>query len=200
VSFATDLVTALNLPNLLSLVRLVLIPFFVVALAQGDFPAALGIFAAAAVTDALDGLIARRWNLQTPVGAFLDPLADKLLMTTAFVTLALRLPNQREPIPLLLTILVISRDVIIVLVSLAIHLTHGIRKFNPSWWGKVNTVLQMATVSLVLLVNAGILFVPWIGTLYLITLGSAVVSGIHYLFRTERWLKRESPPAAASKR
>lgn len=193
-SFTTDLVTALNLPNALSLIRLVLIPFFVVALAQGDFVLAFWIFAAAGVTDGLDGLIARRWHLQTPLGAFLDPLADKLLMTTAFITLALRLPNQREAIPLILTILVISRDVIIVLISLAIHLTHGIRKFTPSVWGKINTILQMGAITLVLLANAYALPVPWIQTLYLVILGSAVVSGIHYLYRTDRWLKREAPP------
>jgi cardiolipin synthase len=196
VSVTADLVTALNLPNALSLVRLALIPFFVGALAQGDFPLAFWIFVVAGVTDALDGLIARWWKLQTPLGAFLDPLADKLLMTAAFITLALHLPNQREPIPLILSILVISRDVIIVLVSLAIHLTHGIRKFTPSAWGKINTVLQMGTITLVLLANAYALPVPWIETLYLATLASAVVSGIHYLYRTERWLKQESPPKA----
>jgi len=196
VSFTTDLVTALNLPNALSLIRLALIPLFVVALAQGDFVPAFWIFVAAGITDALDGLIARRWNLQTPLGALLDPLADKLLMTTAFIVLALRLPNQREAIPLILSILIISRDVIIVVVSLAIHLTHGIRKFTPSMWGKINTLLQMATLTLVLLANAYALAVPWIETLYLVTLASAVVSGIHYLIRTERWLQRESPPKA----
>lgn len=195
-SVTADLVTALNLPNALSLVRLALIPFFVVALIQGDFALAFWVFAAAGITDGLDGLIARRWNLQTPLGAFLDPLADKLLMTTAFITLALHLPNQREPIPLILSVLVISRDVIIVVVSLAIHLTHGIRKFTPSVWGKINTVLQMGTITLVLLANAYALPMPWIETLYLATLGSAVVSGAHYLYRTERWLKQESPPKA----
>lgn len=193
-SVAADLITALNLPNALSLVRLALIPFFVVALLQGDFTLAFWIFAAAGITDGLDGLIARRWNLQTPLGAFLDPLADKLLMTTAFITLALHLPNQREPIPMILSVLVISRDAIIVVVSLAIHLTHGIRKFTPSVWGKINTVLQMGTITLVLLANACALPVPWIETLYLVTLGSAVISGIHYLYRTERWLKQEFPP------
>jgi len=195
VSLARKVVTSLNLPNFLSLVRLALIPFFVAALAQGDFRSAFWIFVGAGITDYLDGLIARRWALQTPLGAFLDPLADKLLMTAAFITLALHLPNQREPIPILLSILVISRDVIIVLVSLVIHLTHGIRRFTPSVWGKINTVLQMATILLVLLANAHGLVIPRIETLYLLTLASAVVSGIHYIVRTGHWLEREAPPA-----
>jgi cardiolipin synthase len=196
VSPVRNLVAALNLPNLLSLVRLVLIPFFVMALAQGDFLIAFWIFAAAGITDALDGLIARRWNMQTPLGAFLDPLADKLLTTTAFITLALHLPNQRQAIPLILSILVISRDIIIVLVALVIHLAHGIRKFHPSAWGKINTFLQMATLCLVLLDNARVLQVQWIETLYLVTLASVVVSGLHYLYRTERWLQKEPAPKA----
>lgn len=198
-SLARRAVTALNLPNVLSLFRLALIPFFVAALAQGDFRSALWIFLGAGATDYLDGLIARRWSLQTPLGAFLDPLADKLLMTTAFITLALHLPNQREAVPLLLSILVISRDIIIVLVSLVIHLTHGIRRFTPSVWGKINTFLQMTTILLVLLANAYGLAVPRVEAVYLATLGSAVVSGIHYIVRTGRWLEREAPAGVEEK-
>ena len=193
-SVARNLVTALNLPNLLSLVRLVLIPFFVAALAQGDFALAFWIFAVAGTTDALDGFIARWWHMQTPLGAFLDPLADKLLMTSAFITLALHLPNQREAIPLILSILVISRDVILVLVSLALYLTHGIRKFTPTVWGKVNTVLQVTIIFLVLLANARPPSPPGMETLYLVVLASAVVSGLHYLYRMDRWLRKEPAP------
>jgi cardiolipin synthase (CMP-forming) len=195
-SVFSDLVTALNLPNILSLLRLAMVPFFIVALSRGDFMTGLILYAVAGATDALDGMIARWWKLQTPLGRFLDPMADKFLMTASFIVLSLHLPNQAVVFPLWLAILIISRDVIIVVVSLSLHLVYGIRNFPPSWPGKFNTIFQVATIFLVLLANvypsiSGILAYFYGGTLLFTAL-----SGIHYMYRTARWLEKNHQPKA----
>jgi len=196
-SLFSDLVTALNLPNVLSFVRLALVPFFIVALSRGDFLTALILYAAAGITDALDGLIARWWKLQTPLGAFLDPMADKILMTASFITLSMRLPNQSHIFPLWLAILIISRDVLIVLVALSLHLVHDIRKFPPSLWGKVNTIFQVSTILLVLWANLQDFIAPALPYAYGGTFFFTVISGFHYIYRTVHWLKSgpQAPPA-----
>ena len=192
-SVLSDLVTALNLPNILSLLRLAIVPFFIVALSRGDFMTGLILYAVAGVTDALDGLIARRWKLQTPLGSFLDPMADKILMTASFIILSLHLPGQAVVFPLWLAILIISRDVIIVVVSLSLHLVHGIRHFPPSLPGKLNTMLEVATIFLVLWANVyppveHILVYFYGGTLLFTAL-----SGFHYIYRTARWVEKNHP-------
>jgi cardiolipin synthase len=192
-SLFSDLVTALNLPNFLSFIRLTLVPLFIIALSRGDFLTALVLYAVAGITDALDGLIARRWKLQTPLGAFLDPMADKILMTASFISLSLRLPNQTHMLPLWLTILVISRDVLLVLVALSLNLVYGIRKFPPSFWGKGNTVFQVATILLVLWANLQNFVAPALPYAFGGTLCFTVLSGFHYIYRTAQWLKSDHP-------
>ena len=122
----------LTIPNLLSILRMGLIPWFVISVLDGDATRALWIFAIAGVTDALDGFIARFWRQQSALGAYLDPLADKLLLVTAYVMLAI--PNLRIGfvIPAWVTALVITRDVVIVVVALVLHLAVGISRFPPS--------------------------------------------------------------------
>ena len=116
----------LTIPNLLSILRMGLIPWFAISVIDGDATRALWIFAIAGVTDALDGFIARFWRQQSALGAYLDPLADKLLLVTAYVMLAI--PNLRLGlvIPAWVTALVITRDVVIVVVALVMHLAVGI--------------------------------------------------------------------------
>ncbi len=122
----------LTIPNLLSILRMGLIPWFAISVIDGDATRALWIFAIAGVTDALDGFIARFWRQQSALGAYLDPLADKLLLMTAYVMLAI--PNLRIGlvIPAWVTALVITRDVVIVVVALVMHLAVGISRFPPS--------------------------------------------------------------------
>ncbi len=122
----------LTIPNLLSILRMGLIPWFVISILDGDATRALWIFAIAGVTDALDGFIARFWHQQSALGAYLDPLADKLLLVTAYVMLAI--PNLRIGfvIPAWVTALVITRDVVIVVVALVLHLAVGLSRFPPS--------------------------------------------------------------------
>lgn len=185
------LITQLNLPNLLSFIRLCFTPFIIMFLSQGDFKISLILFLFCGITDYMDGLIARKYKLQTPLGAFLDPLADKILMASVFITLTLKLPNQIYSIPVFITILVISRDFLIVFVAFLIYLIFNIKNFQPTIYGKINTVVEIFTVLLVLLSNiyekAGFLIIY----LYIFLLFSVFFSGLHYLFRTLKWLKKD---------
>jgi cardiolipin synthase (CMP-forming) len=194
VSVLSRFITDLNLPNLLSIIRLTLVPFFIVALSRGDFVTALILFAAAGVTDGLDGLIARWWKLQTPMGAFLDPMADKILMTASFITLSLHLPNQTCRLPLWLAIMLISRDILIVIIAYSLNMVHGVERFPPSLWGKWNTIFQVATIVLVLWANLSSGVAPALPFAYGGALSFTALSGFHYLYRTGKWLKQESSP------
>ncbi|WP_233459567.1 CDP-alcohol phosphatidyltransferase family protein [Acidithiobacillus ferrooxidans] len=136
----------MNLPNLLTLLRLFLVPVIFYALARGFFAVALVIFFAAAITDALDGWIARHYHLQTRLGAVLDPVADKLLVVTTVITL-----TWLQRIPLWLTVAVISRDLLIVGGGLLYLLLIGKFSIHPTLLSKWNTALQFVVIVLVLL-------------------------------------------------
>ena len=125
-----------------------LVPIFVIAVLDGDLRGALWIFAAAGVTDALDGFIARFWKQQTVLGAYLDPAADKLLLVSSYVVLAI--PNLHEGyvLPVWVSALVIARDVVIVVVAVILHVASGVSRFPPSLLSKVNTGAQVAAVHL----------------------------------------------------
>jgi cardiolipin synthase len=184
-----------TIPNLLSLLRMGLIPLFVIMVMNGDAPKALLIFVVAGVTDALDGFIARFWKQQSPLGAYLDPMADKLLLTTAYVVLSIPSLNHGTQIPAWVTILVIARDVLIVAVALVLYLAAGVRKFPPSALSKVNTILQVVAVVLVL-VSGVFPDLRWIEltadtTLYLVA-GLTVASGLYYIYLyTYRAIRQE---------
>lgn len=187
---ANKIITQLNLPNLLTFIRLCLVPFLIMFLSQGNFKVALIIFLICGTTDYLDGLIARKFKLQTALGAFLDPLADKILMASTFITLTLKLPNQTFEIPTFITILVISRDFLIVFVGFLIYLIFDIRSFPPTFLGKINTVVQILTILMVILSNIILKIGFLLNYFYILLLISAIVSGFHYLTRTLSWLKK----------
>lgn len=188
----------LTLANQLSFLRLVAVPFFILAVLTARFGVALAIFIAAGVTDLLDGLVARVFRQRTALGAFLDPAADKLLLTAAFVLLT-NYPNLFQNIPMVnripigLTILVISRDFLIVAIALMLNLAYGQSRFHPSLLGKITTGAELVTTGLVLLFNhlerthAIVRFAIWT-TLVLI-----LVSGFHYLWRTVRQVREKGP-------
>jgi cardiolipin synthase (CMP-forming) len=175
-----------TIPNLLSLFRMGLVPLFIIAMVDGDPRKALAFFMAAGITDALDGFIARFWHQQSPLGAYLDPIADKLLLTAAYVVLSIPALNQGVPVPLWLTILVIARDLLIVVMALALYLAVGIHRFPPSTLGKLTTVAQVVTIVLVLVSNA---FPGWgyvdavAETLLYVVAFLTVASGLGYVFR-----------------
>jgi cardiolipin synthase (CMP-forming) len=136
----------MNLPNLLTLTRVLLIPLFVIFIINKYFDWALLTFAVAGITDAMDGLIARLTNQRTELGAYLDPIADKLLLSAAFISLAII-----EMIPSWLVVIVITRDVIILVGMLVMILTSYRPEINPSFLSKTTTTFQIVTILFVLL-------------------------------------------------
>jgi cardiolipin synthase len=129
----------LTLANQLTILRIMLIPAFVLLTVYGYLGAALLVFLIAGVTDALDGLIARVTSQRTSLGAWLDPMADKLLLVTTFVVLTIPQITLTNHVPLWLTVLIISRDVVIVGVVAIVNLAAGPRTFRPSMCGKLTT-------------------------------------------------------------
>jgi cardiolipin synthase (CMP-forming) len=178
----------ITVPNLLTVVRMALIPVFVSLLFYQKFLLALGVFIIAGITDGLDGLLARRFHQQSPLGRILDPIADKMMLVTSFVVLSMRgvyptpLPKHL-PIPFWVTITVISRDVFILVGAAAINMVSGFRAFRPSLPGKVSTVVQILAVAIVILaaqtrVGTGY----YLPTIYLSVFTLTLFSGIHYVF------------------
>jgi cardiolipin synthase (CMP-forming) len=190
-----------TIPNLLTAVRMALIPVFVGALYYQRFGWALTVFVTAGVTDGLDGLFARRFNQYSPLGQILDPIADKLLLVTSFITLslpsivepsALVQPHPRHlPVPFWVTAAVISRDVFIVVGAATINIVTGFRGFRPSWLGKTNTTVQIASVVLILVAASFPPLRGYLPTVYTTVFSFAVVSGVHYVFWTSKLLNED---------
>jgi cardiolipin synthase len=191
----------LTLANQLTFLRLVAVPFFILSILEARFGLALGIFIAAGVTDLFDGLVARVFQQRTALGAFLDPAADKLLVTSAFVLLT-KYPNLFQAIPMTnripigLTILLISRDVLIVAIAIMLNLAYGQTKFEPSIWGKITTGAELVTAGLVLLCNHYKWTSPLVSFAIVTTLVLILVSGFHYLWRTVRQVREKGPDGA----
>jgi cardiolipin synthase len=171
-----------NVPNLITLVRVVLTPVFLWLLLDGRLWAAFAVLVVAGTTDVLDGFAARLWGLKTKTGLWFDPAADKILLTTAFVALTLPAVAGRFALPLWLTATVIGRDVFIALGSAIIVLTKGLRPFYPTVFGKVSTVCQVFAVWGGLLAACLRVVHPVLDALYIVTAASTCVSGVHYTF------------------
>lgn len=132
-------------PNLLTLLRLFIIPFLVIEITDGQYPVAFGLFLLAGVSDGMDGLLARWLRQHTRLGEYLDPIADKLMLSTLFVTL-----THVGLIPRYVTVLVFSRDLGILLIATLLFATGTLRDFRPSLLGKVNTLMQILALTAVL--------------------------------------------------
>ena len=176
--FSIGGVVPLNIPNSLTILRILLIPLIVGFLIYEHVEYALVTLMIAALTDALDGTIARLANQKTPFGAYLDPLADKLLLMTTFVTLSFL-----DMVPVWSVILVVSRDAILLTGTLLAHLTHTAIDASPTLLGKATTLFQASYIILVLaLTSQGldpVLLFPLLLTMSLLT----VLSGLHYILR-----------------
>jgi len=169
--------------NQLTILRIVFVPVFIILLAYHELGWALGTFVVVGITDVLDGIIARRFGQKTSIGAVLDPLADKLLMTSSILILSLPQMEFHNTIPRWLMIVIIFRDIFILLVSLIVVLMVGWRVFTPSPYGKASTVMQVLTVLVVLYTNWQNLIVPELNVLFYMTGLVTAFSGIHYLVR-----------------
>lgn len=167
---------------------MVLIPVFVSLLFYQKFVLALTIFILAGITDGLDGLLARRFNQKSQLGTILDPIADKLMLVTAFVVLSMRsvfpqpLPSHL-PVPFWVTVAVISRDVFILVGAAAINVVTGFRGFRPSMLGKINTTVQIVAIGVIMFAASVPYGTGWyLPTIYATVFGFAVLSGAHYVF------------------
>jgi len=181
-----------TIANQLTLLRMLLIPAFIVLIVERELGWALAVFAVAGVTDGLDGLIARAKGQKTTLGAWLDPMADKLMLVSAFVVLTLPNLGLANKLPLWLTALVISRDVRIVITVAIVNLAIGRRTFRPSIFGKLATGVYIVTVSLAMLYNY-LGYHAWIVDVGIYTsLAITLLSGIHYVWHASRILAEPS--------
>jgi cardiolipin synthase len=164
-------------PNLLTVMRICLAPFLVSAILGDRFGLAFALFIVAGFSDALDGLLARMLEQRTSLGQYLDPIADKLLLSTLFLVLM-----YKGLMPMTVTVLVFGRDVGILLVATLLYAVVGRREFAPSIFGKANTLAQIAAVAFVLLHQ--LTTAQWVVVVRLValdaTIGLTIASGLHY--------------------
>ncbi len=187
--------SSLTIPNLITLVRILLTPLIIILLIQKRYGTALLVFVLAGLSDLADGLIARHWEQRSPLGTFLDPLADKLLLVSSFVTLSVY-----RLIPSWLTVLVISRDAVLVLGALLLKIFDYPVVIRPTLAGKTTAAGQMITVLLVLLSRQWalppVLLHGWFVGVGLLT----AASGIQYLAGGLRVVNRPQEAASSGER
>lgn len=173
--------------------RMALIPAFASMIFYGHYKLGLAFFVIAGVSDGIDGFLARKFKQESELGTIIDPIADKLLMTTAFIILSLpnvMPPVRHLPVPFWVTITVIGRDVLIITVAAAINIITGFRGFRPSFLGKLSTLVQVIAVGLILL-SAVTGFSIYLPTTYTIVVLLAFVSGVHYVFQVARLMNED---------
>ncbi len=187
-------------PNLLTLLRICLAPFLVAAILESHFALSFGLFVAAGLTDALDGLLARLLKQRTMLGQYLDPVADKLLLSTLFLVLM-----HMDLIPVTVTVLVFGRDVGILVVAAILYAAAGRREFSPSIFGKANTAGPGGAVAAVLLHQAILQHEPshqltgvhWVVLFRMVALDATIMltiaSGLHYAWVAARRVGAQSP-------
>jgi cardiolipin synthase len=179
----------LTAPNQLTLLRMVFLPFIILHLVSGHYFWALTLFVLAGLSDGLDGLLARTLKQQTKIGQYLDPIADKLLLSTIFLVLSVL-----HKIPWKFTVLVFSRDICILAVSAVLYVAAGLRDFRPSIFGKANTFAQVAAVFFVLLLEVhparwvGIARITFLRGVFAFT----ILSGLHYVLLVGQRLRTEA--------
>jgi cardiolipin synthase (CMP-forming) len=187
----------LTAPNQLTLLRMAFLPFIVIKLVEGHYVSALALFVLAGLSDGLDGLLARTLKQQTLLGQYLDPIADKLLLSTMFLVLSIL-----HKVPWKFTVLVFSRDVSILAASAVLFAIAGLRDFRPSIFGKANTFAQVAAVFFVLLFEVDQTRWVWIARLTSLraTFAFTIISALHYILVVGQRLhgNHEVHPAAAA--
>ena len=184
----------LTAPNQLTLLRMIFLPFIVINLVKHDFKWALALFILAGMSDGLDGLLARTLHQQTLLGQYLDPIADKLLISTMFLVLSIE-----RMIPWKYTVVVFSRDVSILLISGVLFMIAGLRDFRPSIFGKANTFAQVAAIFFVLLLPIEPVRWIWIAQITFLraTFIFTIVSAVHYALLVQHRLHASASTPAA---
>jgi cardiolipin synthase len=173
-------------PNQLTLLRMLFLPFIVISLVDGHYGTALILFVLAGMSDGLDGLLARRLHQQTVLGQYLDPIADKILLSTLFLVLSIL-----HKIPWKYTVLVFGRDIAILVTSAVLYTIAGLRNFSPSIFGKANTCAQIAAVFFVMLFEVYHVRALWITRTVLLwaTFIFTAISWVHYAFLVQTRLR-----------
>jgi len=188
----------LTAPNQLTLLRMIFLPFIVINVVGHHYIWALVLFVLAGMSDGLDGLLARKLHQQTQLGQYLDPIADKLLMSTMFLVLSI---EHRTVVPWKFTVVVFSRDISILLVSGVLFMIAGLKDFRPSIFGKANTCAQVAAIffALLLLVKP----VVWVDiarkTFLKATFVFTILSAVHYAFLVQHRLRTHGQTSGAEK-
>jgi len=183
-------------PNQLTLLRMIFVPFIVIYLVDGHYRWALAIFVVAGFSDGLDGLLARTLHQQTLLGQYLDPIADKLLLSTMFLVLSIL-----HKIPWKFTVLVFSRDISILAASAVLFAIAGLRDFRPSIFGKANTFSQIAAIFFVMLNEV---YAPlWVRIARVeflrATFFFTILSALHYLILVQKRLRAHTHALPAGK-
>jgi cardiolipin synthase len=177
----------MNIPNFLSLSRIILVPVIIIFLIHESYTKALIAFTVAGLTDVFDGTLARILNRQTKLGSFLDPIADKILLATSFVSLSIF-----ALIPAWLTVIVISRDFIILLGIIILSMMSITYEIKPAFISKVTTALQLATIFFALLFKAVVhdISFDWIKIICWLTAIFTIISGLTYIIRGIKYINR----------
>lgn len=187
----------LTIPNLLTFLRLLLVPVFVIASLRGLFMLAFVSFVTAGITDIVDGYIARKLNQQSRLGALLDPAVDKMMMASGYLLYTL-LQRAEVRLPLSLTFAVFARDVVIVLFAYLLFTRVRIRRFPPSWQGKTSTVFQVVALSVTIAANTFMqpLAVPLLEIVWPATFAMTLYSGFDYLRKWNDVLLEDETPVS----
>ncbi len=167
----------LNIPNILTILRVLLVPIFVISLLNRYFGWSLVIFVFAGITDAIDGGIARITHQKTTLGSYLDPIADKLLLTSAFVALAIL-----KTIPSWLAVIVLTRDVIISLGFIILFLMDRRPEIKPTTFSKINTVIQVLTIAIALFSRVQHSVSGFVSVMIWAAAVTTIMTGLHYIY------------------
>jgi cardiolipin synthase len=181
--------------NAITCLRVALLFYFLYLVKADRYGLAIIIFLIAGLSDFADGFVARRFNQYSALGRFLDPAADKLLTTAAYIVMAL--PHQDfVPMPIWLAVAVVGRDVLILLGSLVIYLLTHYKEFKPTLLGKINTFLEIGLIFWYLVFNHFHFWIPLLPVLYGIVIASVVVTGVEYVITGVRVLTSRRKLAA----
>jgi cardiolipin synthase (CMP-forming) len=178
--------TVMTVANQLTLSRMLLVPAFIILVVYGHFGWALIVFAVAGATDALDGVIARRSGQKSSLGAWLDPMADKLLAISTFIVLTVPGLGLSNRLPIWLTVLIISRDVVIVATVAIVNLAVGRRTFRPSIYGKIATATYMLTAVAAMFFNYLGYHSVIVDLFVYASLAITLISSLHYIRHAAR--------------
>jgi cardiolipin synthase (CMP-forming) len=178
-----------SMPNLLTLLRLFFIPFIIIAILDHRAVLALSLFIVAGVSDALDGLLARLLHQRTKLGEYLDPIADKLLLSSLFLVFSLT-----HRVAWRITVLVFSRDILMLIIGAVLYMTNTVRDMRPTLLGKLATAVQIGTLFVVLLTDVS--REPWILMMRKIGLWGTIIltvlSGMHYMYLVAKRMRSQT--------